>query len=93
MLPDSKIKYSEFYSICVLMFMHYTVFYFTGIFYGVVRQMSALFVDNKDSVFSTIMIISTLISANGGEDGDNDADDVPEAGTTPPDYVDAAASI
>ena len=26
--PDSKIKYSVFYSICVLMFMYYTVCYF-----------------------------------------------------------------
>ena len=52
-----------------------------------------LFVDNTDSVFCTIMIISTLLSTNGGEDGDNKGDGVPEAGTTQPDYADAAASI
>ena len=49
--PDSKIKYSVFYNICVLMFMYYTVCYFTGIFYAVVRQISMLFIDNRDSVF------------------------------------------
>ena len=47
----SKIKYSVFYSICVLMLMHYTVCYFTGISYAVVRQISMLFIDNKDYVF------------------------------------------
>ena len=34
------------------MFMYYTVCYFTGIFYAVVRQSSMLFIDNKYSVFS-----------------------------------------
>ena len=48
---DSKIKYTEFYNTCVPMFMYYTVCYFTGIFYAVVRQISMLFRDNKDSVF------------------------------------------
>ena len=48
---DSKIKYTEFYNICVLMFMHYTVCYFTGIFYAVVRQISMLVINNEDSVF------------------------------------------
>ena len=33
------------------MFMYYTACYFTGIFYAVVRQISMLFIDNKDSVF------------------------------------------
>ena len=33
------------------MFMYYTVCYFTGIFYAVVRQIYMLFIDNKDSVF------------------------------------------
>ena len=36
------------------MFMYYsfyTVRYFTGIFYAVVRQISLLFIDNKDYVF------------------------------------------
>ena len=38
--------------LCVLMFMHYyTVCYFTCTFYAVVRQISMLFIDNKDSVF------------------------------------------
>ena len=31
--------------------MYYTVCYFTELFYVVVRQISMLFVDNKDSVF------------------------------------------
>ena len=31
--------------------MYYTVCYFTGTFYAVVRQISMLFIDNKDSVF------------------------------------------
>ena len=34
------------------MFMYYyTVCYFTGIFYAVVRQISMLFIDNKDFAF------------------------------------------
>ena len=38
--------------LCVLMFMYYyTVGYFTCIFCAVVRQISVLFIDNKDSVF------------------------------------------
>ena len=49
--PDSKIKYSVFYNKCVFMFMYYTACYFTGIFYAVIRQISVLFIDNKDSVF------------------------------------------
>ena len=48
---DSKIKSSVFYNICVLMFMYYTVCYFIGLVYAVVRQISMLFIDNKDSVF------------------------------------------
>ena len=35
----------------LLMFMYYTVCCFTGIFYAAVRQISMLFIDNKDSVF------------------------------------------
>ena len=31
--------------------MYYTVSYFTGLFYAVVRHISTLFIDNKDSVF------------------------------------------
>ena len=41
---------SVFYNICVLVFMYYTVRYFTGLFYAVVRQISMLFIENKDSV-------------------------------------------
>ena len=37
--------------LCVVMFMYYTVCYFTGIFDAVVRQISVLFMDSKDSVF------------------------------------------
>ena len=36
------------------MFRYYTVCYFTGIFYAVVRQLSVLFIDNKDSVFCIV---------------------------------------
>ena len=35
------------------MFMYYTVCYFTGIFYAVLKQISMLFIDNKDFVFWT----------------------------------------
>ena len=42
-----------FYNIimCSFMFMYYTMCYFTDIFYAVVRQISMLFIDTKDSVF------------------------------------------
>ena len=63
--PDLKIKYSVFYSICVLMFMYYNVCYFTGLFYAVVRQISMLFIDNKDSVFC----IPPMARLGGKEDG------------------------
>ena len=35
---------------CTYVLVLYTVCYFTGIFYAVVRQISMLFIDNKDSV-------------------------------------------
>ena len=47
---DSKIKYSSFSNICVLMFMYYTVRYSTDILNAVVRQISMLVVDNRYSV-------------------------------------------
>ena len=37
--------------LCVLTLMHYTVCYFTDIFYAVVRHISMLSIDNKDSGF------------------------------------------
>ena len=37
------------------MFMYYTVCYFTGIFYAVVRHISMLFIANEDFVFCTLM--------------------------------------
>ena len=40
--------------LCVLMFMCYTVGYFTGVFYAVAGHISMLFIDNKDSVFCTL---------------------------------------
>ena len=52
-LYKDKVCY-VFYNICVLMFMYYTVCYFTGIFYAVVRQISMLFIGNQDSVFCTV---------------------------------------
>ena len=39
---------------------YYTVCYFTCIFYAVVRQISMLFIDNKDSVFGIIVINITI---------------------------------
>ena len=50
----------------VLMFMYYTVCYFTGLFYAVVRQISMLFIDNKDSVlFNFLILHSQLICMTG----------------------------
>ena len=37
--------------------MSYTAYYFTGIFYADVRQISMLFIDNKDSVFCKVLAI------------------------------------
>ena len=57
-LQSLEIKYSVFYNICVLMFMYcYTVCYFTCIIYAVLRQISMLFIDNKDSVYISYIII------------------------------------
>ena len=54
--PDSKIKYS-----CVLyVSMYYTVCYFTGIFYAVVRKISMLFIDNKDFVLCILYCCRVL---------------------------------
>ena len=36
----------------VLFYWYYTVCYFTGIFYAVVKLSSMLFIDSKDSVYS-----------------------------------------
>ena len=47
--------------LCVLMFIYYTVCYFTGIFYAVIRQISMLFIDNKDFVFCTLTAGSLLV--------------------------------
>ena len=46
----SRLKYKV---LCVLQYIWVNVIYchFTGIFYAVVRQISLLFIDNKDSVF------------------------------------------
>ena len=60
--PDSKIRYSV---LCVLMFVYYyTVSYFIGIFYAVVRQISMLLIDNKDSV----VLCPVLMSADRASD-------------------------
>ena len=45
---------------CVFMFMYYTVCYFTGIFYAVVRQILMLFIDNKDSAFCILDELKAL---------------------------------
>ena len=39
---------------CTYVHILYSVCYFTGILYAVVRQISKLFIDNKDSVFIII---------------------------------------
>ena len=59
---QSYLKHSVFYNICVLMFMYYCVCYFTGIFYAVIRHISMLLVDNKDSVFSRSIVHSVCLS-------------------------------
>ena len=59
---QSYLKHSLFYNICVLMFMYYCVCYFTGSFYVVIRQISMLLVDNKDSVFSRSIVHSVCLS-------------------------------
>ena len=48
--------------LCVLMFMCYTVGYFTGVFYAVARHISVymLFIDNKDSVFCILTELRSL---------------------------------
>ena len=45
-LSRLKDKVLVFYDIYVLMFFYYTVCYFTGIFYAVVRKISMSFIDN-----------------------------------------------
>ena len=37
--------------------LYYTVCYFAGIFYAVVRHISVLFIDNKDSVFCKVLSV------------------------------------
>ena len=48
----SRLKYKI---LCVLQYIwtyvHVIYCHFTGIFYAVIRQISVLFIDNKDSVF------------------------------------------
>ena len=47
--PDSKIKYSVFHVyLCSCIILCVILWY---LFYAVVRQISMLFIDNKDSVF------------------------------------------
>ena len=58
-------KYSVFYNTCVLMFMNYTVCYFTGIFYAVIRQISMLLIDTKDCsciILCPILVVSFMQS-------------------------------
>jgi len=56
----SRLKDKVLCVLCVLMFMYYyTVCNFTCVFYAVVRQISILFIDNKDSVFC--MQISVML--------------------------------
>ena len=54
--PDSKIKYSVFY---VYLCSCIILCYFTGIFHVVVRQISLLFIDNKDYVFCKTVVYYT----------------------------------
>ena len=42
--------------------MYYTVCYFTAIFYAVVRQISKLFINNKDSVFIFLILPPALLA-------------------------------
>ena len=43
------------------MFMYYTVCYFIGICYAVVRQISVLFIDNTNSVFCILQVMSRWV--------------------------------
>ena len=45
--------------------MYYTVCYFTGIFYAVVRQIYMLFIDNKDFVFCILYVDSRVAVSLG----------------------------
>ena len=55
-LKDKVLRVLQYIYIYVLMFLYYTVCYFTGMFYAVVRQNFMLLIDNTDSVFCIIMI-------------------------------------
>ena len=48
------------------MFMYCTVCYFTGIFYAVVRQISMLMIDNKDSVLCVYLCVRVCVGGGGG---------------------------
>ena len=50
-LKDNELCVLQCIIICVLVFMYYNVCYFTSIFYAVVRLISMLSIDSKDSVF------------------------------------------
>ena len=59
---QTQIKFSVFHSIYILMFMYLIVCYFTGLFYAVIRQISMLFIDNKDSGFCTSQLSAVLLT-------------------------------
>ena len=46
------------------MFMYCTVFYVTGIFYAVVRQISMFFLDNNISVFCILFASLFIVSVS-----------------------------
>ena len=54
-----------FYNICVLMLMYFTVCYFTGILYAVVRKIAMLFIDNRDFVFSSSQVNWLTLGSRG----------------------------
>ena len=59
--------------------------YFTGIFYAVVRQISTLFIDNKDSVFCIVSVSGRQVpEGNEIPKGDGEKREaIPNATATP----------
>ena len=47
------------------MFMYFTVCYFTGILYAVVRKISVLFIDNREFVFSSSQVNWLTLGSRG----------------------------
>ena len=53
--PADKCTYAHVLCIILLFMYYYTVCYFTGIFYAVVRQISMLFVDSRVNILLIVV--------------------------------------